>query len=296
MAISLVTGPLGSGKSFYGVRKAVDGVESGKVVVTNFRMTPDWTDKVANRHVVRWLIPGRRRKLKDRWRRSTMVVSDIDTLCRIRLEGEGEGRGVAIIDEAHRFMNARTWKDEDRLQIIEWFTLSRKLGWDVYLICQDEKNIDRQVRDLFEYHIKLRNLKKMKFLGIPVSPINVFLAIWQWHAAAKAIVKREAYTLNWTAKLYDTFETRAFGIDSDPEDVIRLPQPPPSGASPDPASTSATSAGGAAARCRASSEGRRRRLVEMGHEIEQHGAGSSNSRSSLISETPEGEGEEEEGP
>lgn len=223
MAIHLVTGPLGTGKSFYAVRKVVSALESGKVVVTNFRMTEGWTDRVVDRHPIRWVIPGRRRRLKKRWRRSVMTVPDVETLTRIRLAGEGEGRGVVVLDEAHRFMNARTWKDEDRLEILEWFSLSRKLGWDVYLLTQDEKNIDRQVRDLFEYHIRLRNLRKMKVAGIPVSPVNLFIAIWQWHAASKAIVKREAYRLNWTKGLYDTMDTRAFGLDVEPEDVIRLP-------------------------------------------------------------------------
>ncbi len=40
--IRLVTGPLGTGKSYYGVRKAVEGLERGKIVITNFAMEDDW--------------------------------------------------------------------------------------------------------------------------------------------------------------------------------------------------------------------------------------------------------------
>jgi adenosyl cobinamide kinase/adenosyl cobinamide phosphate guanylyltransferase len=267
MAISLVTGPLGTGKSFYAIRKAVDSLESGKVVITNFPMSPDWTDRVVDRHPVRWVIPGRRRKLKAKWRASTMVVPDIATLVRIRLKGVGEGRGVVILDEVHRWMNSRTWKDEDRLKIVEWFSLSRKLGFDVYLITQDSKNVDRQVRDLFEYHIQLANIKRFKVLGIPVMPFNLFLAIWQWHGAGKAIVKRECYRLNWTKSLYDTMGVSAFGLDREPDDVIRLPRPLLPAPSPTTASASATSAEGAAAPRRADDELRRRRLVQLGHDI-----------------------------
>src|SRR3954453_9762913 len=43
--IRLVTGPLGTGKSYYAVRKAVASLREGKMVATNFDMREDWVDQ-----------------------------------------------------------------------------------------------------------------------------------------------------------------------------------------------------------------------------------------------------------
>jgi Zonular occludens toxin (Zot) len=264
VALIMVTGPLGSGKSYYGVRKAVEALEQGKVVVTNFRMTPEWTDRVVDRHPLRWVIPGRRRKLKAKWARSVLVVPDLKTLLRVRLEGQGEKRGVVVIDEAHVFMNARSWRDEDRMELVEWASASRKLGFEVYLITQDLQSLDRQVRDRLTYHVTLRNLKQFKVAGIPIVPFNFFIAIWQFHTAAKAIVKREAYRLSWMAKLYDTMDLGAFGSLMNPEDAIRLPSAAPSEPPQAASAASATSAAGAAAPRRSALDASTERLLAIG--------------------------------
>ncbi len=262
MALIVVTGPMGAGKSYYAVRKAAEALESGRFVITNFRMTPDWHEKVVDHHPLRWLMPGRRRALKAEWARRVLVVKDLDELRRVRLAGEGEGRGIAIIDEGHVFMNAREWRDGNRKDIVDWMSATRKLGLDVYLITQDKESVDRQVRDRLTYHVTLRNLRQFKVLGVPIFPFNFFLAIWQYHAAGKAIVKREAYRLNWTRRLYDTADLSAFMLDLCPEDEIRLPRAAVAHPPTANALAGATGAAGAAAPRRDEMEDARRRLLD----------------------------------
>jgi adenosyl cobinamide kinase/adenosyl cobinamide phosphate guanylyltransferase len=277
--IVLVTGPLGSGKSYYAVRKIVDAAESGKAVATNVPLVEDWPKRVANHHPLRWVIPGRRRELREKLERSIHIVDPaspdgLQELFRLRLHGRGESRGVMVLDEAHQWLNARLWRAEDRLEIVSWFRMTRKLGWDVYLISQDAESIDRQVRAVFEYHAALRNLRRMKVAGIPVSPINLFLAIWQWHSAGKAVVKREMFKLNYTKRLYDTMGLH--GVDDAPEDALWLPRT----AAPAPAAPPASASGSAPeARAAAPPEGRsaaERQPAGVG--------GSSNSPPALTSE------------
>lgn len=221
--IATVTGPPGAGKSFYAVRKAVDAVESGRYLVTNFPLVDGWEEIVARHHVLRWMIPGRRRAIAQRIRERSFYTEDVSELARLRFAGTAEGRAVAIVDEAHNFMNARTWNDAGRLDVVRFFTQHRKVGLDVYLITQDLQNIDRQVRGLLEYHVTLRNLRRMKVMGVPVSPVNCFLAVWQWHSAGRAVVKREVFALNYAKRLYDTHGT-SFGFEAAPPDAIWLPR------------------------------------------------------------------------
>jgi hypothetical protein len=199
----------------------IDSLEAGKYVATNLALEPDWVERAVNRHPLRWLLPGRRRRLAERWHDRSFHAAGHDALnelLNVRLRGRGEGRGVMVLDEAHHWMNARTWKDEDRLRLLRFFSAHRHYGWDVYLLTQDIANIDRQVRALFEYHICLSNVRKFKVAGMPVVPFNLFLARWEWHSASKSVVKRQAYRLNYAAKLYDT---HGLAADLPDEDGVR---------------------------------------------------------------------------
>lgn len=228
--IAQVTGPPGAGKSYYSVRKASGALERGKFVVTNFAMTPGWIETCVRKHprmkVMRW----QRKKRLDKWSRNYLQVADMAELNRVRLGGEGESRGVVILDEAHRFLNSRQWNDEGRAGAVDFFTLHRKLGWDVYLITQDAANLDKQVRHLFEYHIKLKNLKRFRLLGVPIFPFNWFFAVWFWHGVktpgVQKAVKRESYRLNWRAKLYNSMGIPGEEEAGPPENVIWLPAEP----------------------------------------------------------------------
>jgi Zonular occludens toxin (Zot) len=245
--IALVQGPPGAGKSFYAMRKLAEALESGKPVATNVELAPDAYERIAGRNFVkrptRALRLSRARELE----RGTLVTDRLEELFSVRLRGRGEGRGVMVLDEAHNWINAREWSAEDRRQIVRWFTQHRKLGWDVYLISQDIEMIDKQVRTLGEYVVSLRNLKRAKWGPIPFSPVNLFLAVWRWHAIDATVVKRELYRLNYAAKLYDTYAT-SHGLAGDElDDALWLPRPAasdgprggPAGASPDPAPTPA---------------------------------------------------------
>jgi zona occludens toxin len=259
--ITAVTGTPGAGKGVYAVRKSVEAIERGKVLVTNVPMVADWTERVAYRHPVRRLIPKRRGKLAARYQRHVLYVRTLEDLARVRVPGDEEGRWIAVIDEAGDFLNAREWREEGRKENVGWFNKHRHLGADVYLIAQDLDNLDRQVRSKAEYVCRLRNLRRMKVAGIPVSPVNLFLAITRWNDPAKTVAKRECYTLNWTKDLYDTHG--AVDLDGPPPDAILLPRPPLNAAPAGHASASAISAEGAAAPPRDPLDARIGRLLDL---------------------------------
>jgi hypothetical protein len=205
--IYLVSGPPGNGKTYYAIRKIVEALEHGKVVAGNVELVPDWPEQMVRHSYPYWFNWWARRRLLQEGEDRFLFTEDLDQLAGLRLLGRGESRGLLVLDEGHNWMNARSWTADDRKKIVRFFSQHRKLGWDVLLIAQHPEMIDKQVRNLVEYNVHLRNLKKAKWGGIPIFPFNLFLAVWQWHSAQRVIVKREVFRLTWRKELYDTYAT-----------------------------------------------------------------------------------------
>jgi len=241
--IRLVTGPLGTGKSYYMVKTGVEALEMGKMLVTNFDMQPDWAERVARRRRIRPNGP-RARAYRDSLERRYLRVESLEELMQLRLRREKpfvkekkgkvlkgpdgepvlkEGQCVVLLDEAHRWMNARSWSKEGREAILEYFALARKRGMVVYLGSQRAENLDVQVRELFEDHIQLENLKySARLMGLRVIPFNWFLAAWSNHGWPNRYVKEERYLLKWYRHLYDTMDTGSFSEVADRGDGGQL--------------------------------------------------------------------------
>lgn len=80
------------------------------------------------------------------------------------LEGFDESHnGALFLDECASWLNTRTFQDKGRADLLEWCIHARKYGWDVYFICQNINQIDKQLRDsLFEYVVRMNRLDRMK--------------------------------------------------------------------------------------------------------------------------------------
>jgi zona occludens toxin len=226
----VITGTPGSGKSYASVRLIAEAVEKGKPVATNVPLREGWEYTLARRNPLRRGRAGIEARAA-RYRSMVYVSEDVMDLLRVRLRGEGEGRGVLVLDEAHRALNARKWdaavgmtRDEAieaRDELIRFFSGHRHYGFDVYILSQDEQNVDKQVRTLGEYLVRLKNVKRLKPWGIPLVPFNLFIAIWVWNDKAKTIAKRQVYFLNKSiAGMYHTHALQ--GVDMR-EDAIWLP-------------------------------------------------------------------------
>jgi len=238
MSIAMVTGAPGSGKSYYVVREIVAALEKGKLVATNVELQPGWALSIARLNMIRRLIPGRCARVAAEYERRVFITPDLEDLFRVRLAGEGEARGVMVLDEAHNWINARTWDSDEtgktagkgeavrrRLAIVRFFSQHRKLGWNILLITQDEANIDRQVRSLFEYHVKLKNVRNFKVMGVRVCPCNLFVALWFWNDKSRTRVKVQSYRLvRRVARLYDTMAL-SHGLEDVELEPIPLPRP-----------------------------------------------------------------------
>jgi Zonular occludens toxin (Zot) len=259
--IVAVTGTPGAGKSYMCIRLIAENLSRGKFVATNATLVPGWERKLARRAPWRLLVPGAVKEAEERFRSRSYHTNSLQEVMSIHLGcsicgaeryqptaakeqwpkycahrgGFKEGRGVAVLDEAHEWLNNRFWGDEDRRQINRWFAEHRKGGWDVYVITQHLDSLDKQVRDRIEYHVVLRNLRRVKIAGIPISPVNLFLAIHLWArgsagaGARRHVSKRQLFLLDSRRKLYDSFAT-VHQLEPPIGHSILLPRPQANGA------------------------------------------------------------------
>ena len=216
MSITLVTGPPGSGKTLWTTRRIRQAVLDGRYVATNVVLVDDWAERIAKSVLIyRW--GARRRRFVERAHARTVYVQTLDEVASLRLATDGwekalEGRGQLIWDEAGEAFDSRAWnEDKDRRKRDNRFMRQhRKLGWDVFLVAQEEEQIDTRVRGMATYVVRLVNLKGLRLTWfLPAPPINMFRARWDWHGARshREPFKLEVYRLNKkTARLYDTHQ------------------------------------------------------------------------------------------
>ncbi len=127
----VITGKLGQGKGIAAAYFASVYYRRGLRVASNYPFFPQFIDENSDNPVT--VIPAEPR------------VEDLYALGRGCPEEEKIRFGALFLDECASWLNSRQFAKKDRLGFIDWLIHSRKLGWDVYLIVQNEDMIDTQV-------------------------------------------------------------------------------------------------------------------------------------------------------
>lgn len=120
-----------------------------------------------------------------------------------------ENQTLVVVDEASVIWNSRTWQQKDskhnRMDWLKFFVQHRKLGYNFIIISQTDRQIDRQIRSLFEYeviHRKLNNFKIGKFL-----PFSTFIAVTYWYGVNEKLNSEFfTYKKKW-GNFYDSYGT-----------------------------------------------------------------------------------------
>jgi hypothetical protein len=229
--ISYVTGTLGSGKSYYSMRKVFEYLAAGKVVATNFDLIGSWWKSVANQGGLVSRFGGRdplefySRQMDIRSRAYRYDVPD--DLYGFDLPGDPdrEDRGLLVIDEGALRLNARNSRDRlneserrhgHKLKELEFYVNMRKLGWTCIILAHSSKMLDGQIQDLGGAEVRLRNFARvrMPLVGIPMSKNPRFLAVHYW-PEVRAITGREFYGLDLSiARHYRSMERFSAGDDA----------------------------------------------------------------------------------
>jgi len=197
MSVEIYTGPTGSGKTSHAVSMIFEQLSYRRYnhVVANFGVN------FSKRHI---------RKGYDKHFHSIGFKEMTPQLLMELSAKHGwykkEGSTLLVIDEAGLKFNARDWQiaGADRMDWIDFFVNSRKLGFEPRLIAQNRKMVDRQIRDIIEFDVKhanLRNLWWFKWLPLPI-----FVTVRKWLVADfKPQVSFKLFN-PFTAGRYDTMK------------------------------------------------------------------------------------------
>ena len=195
--IYFYTGTPGSGKSLHMASVIYDAILKGVNVIANFEINEHYFDKVRHPEKLGKFIYVNNREwlenayttrqaydpVKETYFRGVVPENHytyFDGLYSFALnfhkrDKNGNfilGQTLVVLDECQELLNNRTWARKDRAEWIAFFREHRKYGFDVYLISQDDKVIDKQVRNVLQYKVEHRSVKNYKLAGKLLALLN----------------------------------------------------------------------------------------------------------------------------
>lgn len=119
-----------------------------------------------------------------------------------------ENQTLLVIDECAVLFNCRQWGDKSRQEWCDFFTQHRKYGYNIVLIAQHERMLDRQIRYLVEIFVTHRNARYWNFPAKLLSLIaggSLFVVLYRWQGC-KEIMSTELYRYNpMIASIYNSY-------------------------------------------------------------------------------------------
>ncbi len=148
----IIQGVRGEGKTLCAVAKIREYLNRGCPVATNLDLFLDELLPDDNQSIVY--------RLPDRPRYEDLLVLPPAYDPKYKSEDKN---GLIVLDELALWMNARSWKEKGRKELIEWLLLSRKDHWDLILLTQDHELIDKQVKNtLCDYLVQASRTDRRK--------------------------------------------------------------------------------------------------------------------------------------
>ena len=193
MSIMLYSGTPGSYKSYHAVKYSIDFLKHGGNVITNFPL----------------LYQKRVKKIKGVYEQIDNMTLTIDYLVNFAIKHHKKGvkaQTLLVIDEASIKFNSREFSNKDRLDWIKFFANHRHFNFDVILIAQQDRMIDRQIRSLIETEYKHRALKSYGFLGFICNLVfrGCFMVVEYWYPVRTRVGSSFGVFHKRIADCYDT--------------------------------------------------------------------------------------------
>lgn len=198
--IYLYSGTPGAGKSLHVAKVITEHIRRGRPVIANFPI--DYA-----------MIKGKRKGEfleRDNMELSPDFLLACSNALRVVQDGKlKEGTILLVIDESQILFNSRDWGQKDRGAWLSFFSQHRKLGYDVILVSQYDRMLDRQIRALVEYEYKHRKVKNYGSFGFLLSMVaggNLFVCVEMWYPLKQKVGSHFFVARKKYYGLYDTFK------------------------------------------------------------------------------------------
>lgn len=120
-----------------------------------------------------------------------------------------ESEITLFIDEAQMIFNARNWDAKGRESWNKFFQKHRHFGYDIVLVAQFDRMIDRQIRSLIEYEVIHRKVSNFGWKGkllcaVMLAP-HLFCCVKVWYPMKEQIGSEFYRASKKYFRLYDTY-------------------------------------------------------------------------------------------
>jgi len=205
MAVNLYSGTPGSGKSLRAAYKLIEWLFMGRGAIANFPIDESYFYKKKHGK----LVPKKMKIGKFTYMdNESLTVDYLMQYARDNHVPFKERQTLLIIDECASMFNSRDVKRSDRAKWIQFFQQHRKLGYEIILISQSDRLIDRQIRAFIEMEYKHRAMKNYKTFGWILSLLcgGLFQCSEFWYGVN---IKTNGFMFllnRKKAKIYDSFK------------------------------------------------------------------------------------------
>lgn len=196
--IELYSGTPGSGKSFHAAKRIIKRMERGGGLICNFPVA-----------IPKGTRPRKTLRLSY-WDNSEITPQRLTAYASKYHELGVEGQTLLVVDECQIIWNSRDTLKESRKDWIKFFTQHRKLGYNILMIAQNDRMIDRQIRALIETEVKHRKLNNYGFGGMVLTLLTFgmtwFIAIDFWYGGNKVKLAQEVFPYRkGVSDIYDSY-------------------------------------------------------------------------------------------
>lgn len=198
--IILYSGTPGSGKSLHAAERICSFLSVGRPCICNFPVNPDRIKRYKGEFTY---LPN------EQLTPEVLIKYAQDYFASHPRWGvrKKEGSIKLFIDEAQLLYNSRDFKDRSRMAWLTFFSQHRHHGYDIYLMAQFDRMLDRQIRSLIEdeyMHRKVANMGKIGWIVGHLTIRPLFFCRHLWYPMKEKLTGEFFVAHGKYYRLYDT--------------------------------------------------------------------------------------------